>query len=63
MQLKIQEVREFQTVQVCTFKTTFRIGKMTAYGGSELLICSMHQWRIPILNGTWVGVAVVCWCL
>ena len=26
MRLKIQAVREFQTVQVCTFKTTFRIG-------------------------------------
>ena len=39
MQLKIQAVREFPTVQVCTFKTTFRIGKMTAYGGSEFIDC------------------------
>ena len=30
MQLKIQAVREFQTVQVYTFKTTFRIGRMRA---------------------------------
>ena len=39
MQFKIQAVREFQTVQVCTFKTAFRIGRMTAYGGSEFLDC------------------------
>ena len=39
MQLKIQTVREFQTVQMCAFKTAFRIGRMIAYGGSEFLDC------------------------
>ena len=63
MQLKFQEVREFQTVQVCTFKTTFRIGKMTPYGGSEFLDCWCISDEFQFLNGTWVGVAVVCWCL
>ena len=39
MQLKMQAVCEFQTAHVCTFKSTFRIGRMTVYGGSEFLDC------------------------
>ena len=37
MQLKIQTVHEFQIVQVCTFKTTFRIGRMTAMAARNSL--------------------------
>ena len=52
MQLKILAIFKFQTVQVRTYKNTLRIGRMTAYGGSEFLDCwcisnEFQSWIVP----------------
>ena len=51
MQLKVQAASEFQTVQVYTFKTTFRIGRMSAgstqpTAARNSLIVEFQSWMV-----------------